>query len=199
MDGVDPWRSGNVRGVEPFKLDIYEWEGGHRHHPIIVAPFNDDDRASFLSSYSRPWSLRRRAVIFIVRRGGALSRRRELERSHDEVVGDPFVSLCEQNLTRLERMPKIATLPQRRDCFHRFLSFSLFDFRKFSSFFSLFFGLFFPRLLHFFFPKAAKRTHQTHTKDTYNQPCGKYFHHSFSFHSVREKTRVTMQRKRAHS
>ena len=91
IDGVDPWRSGNVWGVEPFKLDIYQWEGGH-HHPIIIVlrargEANDYDRASLLSL--------RRTVIIIVRRGGALSRRRELERSHDEVVGGPFRLVCE--------------------------------------------------------------------------------------------------------
>ena len=92
IDGVDPWRSGNVWGVEPFKLDIYQWEGGH-HHPIIIVlrcargEANDYDRASLLSL--------RRTVIIIVRRGGALSRRRELERSHDGVVGGPFLLVCE--------------------------------------------------------------------------------------------------------
>jgi len=28
IDGVDPWRRWNVRGVEPFELDIDEWEVG---------------------------------------------------------------------------------------------------------------------------------------------------------------------------
>ena len=78
-------------------------------------------------------------------------------------------------------MPKIATLSQGKTTV-----FTGFGPQKNNFVRTLFFGLFFPSSL-FLSPRRQTRTHQTHTKDTHNQPCGKYFH-SFSF-KARERGR----------
>jgi hypothetical protein len=78
-------------------------------------------------------------------------------------------------------MPKIATLSQGKTTV-----FSPVSVHKRTTLRTLFFSFSLSSSL-FLSPRRQTRTHQTHTKDTHNQPCGKYFH-SFSF-KARERGR----------